>query len=230
MEIRDASDNSGASMLFLGANGFRNFRVANQIIGNDIFEITPSTTNGGTTWKTTPAIAIQGTNNRVAINTTSFSGIDPKDGVTNRNYNLNIQGDININGSVFQNNSEFVTSRWTQATNNTDIYRLSKVGIGVADPTYTLQVGGSGNTGVNIQGTNFGSSTAGASNNQNNSVLYANADRQWLDTYGIFKTNRNTVAENVTIPSNTNAVSTGPITINSGVTVTILTNGTWRIV
>lgn len=230
MEIRDASDNAGAAMLFLGSSGFRNFRVGNQLVGNDIFEITPSTAAGGTTWKTTPAISIQGTNNRVAINTTSFSGIDPKDGTTNRNYNLNIQGDININGSVFQNNSEFVTSRWTQATNNTDIYRLSKVGIGVADPTYTLQIGGSGNTGVNIGGTNFGSTTAGASNNQNNSVLYANTDRQWLDTYGIFKTNRNAVAENVTIPSNTNAVSTGPITINNGVTVTILTNGTWRIV
>ena len=49
---------------------------------------------------------------------------------------------MNLNGQFFQNNAEFVTSRWTEASNNTDIYRLSKVGINKADPAYTLDCNG----------------------------------------------------------------------------------------
>jgi hypothetical protein len=209
MEIRDASDNSGAAMLFLGANGFRNFRLGNQLLANDIFEITPSTTNGGSTWKTTPAISIQGTNNRVAINTTAFSGIDPKDGTTNRNYGLNVQGDININGSVFQNNSEFVTSRWTQASNGTDIYRLSKVGINKSDPGYELDING----GLNLTG-----------------IMYINDVAQWIDSTGIIRVSATTLAEDVTIPANTNATSTGPIVISNGFTINVSTGSTWTII
>jgi len=220
MEIRDASDNSGASMLFLGASGFRNFRIGNQLNANDVFEITPSTANGGTTWGTTPALAIQGANNRVAINTSNFSGTDTSvsPNVT-RNYNLNIQGDININGNVFQNNAAFVTSRWTQATNQLDIYRLSKVGINKANPDYTLHVSGT----INFEGSSFTSQA-------NTSVLYVNGDRQYIDTYGVFKTNRNTVNEDITIPSNTNAMSAGPITINSGRIITIASGASWSVV
>ena len=218
--IDNAADNSGASMLFLGSSGFRNFRVGNQLVGNDIFEITPSTAAGGTTWSSTPSLAIQGSNNRVAINTTNFSGTDTtvSPNVT-RNYNLNIQGDININGNVFQNNAAFVTSRWTQATNQLDIYRISKVGINKVDPSYTLHVSGN----VNFEGASF-------TNQANTNVLYVNGDRQYIDTYGVFKTNRNTVAENITIPANTNAMSAGPITINSGITITISSGAAWSVI
>ena len=217
ISINDTTSN-GAPILFLGSSSNRNFRIGNQLLANDVFEITPSTTNGGSTWKTTPALAIQGTNNRVAINTTSFGGTDPTDGTTQRTYQLNIQGDININGSVFQNNAEFVTSRWTAATNTTDIYRLSKVGINKTDPTYTLHVAGT----ANIEGL--------ASSGSNTNVLYANADKQWLDSYGVFKANRNTVDENINIPANTNCVSAGPITISAGRTVNIANGATWSIV
>jgi hypothetical protein len=218
--IDNAADNSGAPILFLGANGFRNFRVGNQLLGNDIFEITPSTTNGGNTWKTTPAIAIQGTNNRVAINTTSFSGTDTtvSPNVT-RNYILNLQGDININGNVFQNNAAFVTSRWTQATNQLDIYRISRVGINKVNPDYTLHVSGN----INFEGSSFTSQA-------NTNVLYVNGDRQYIDTYGVFKTNRNSVNENITVPAGTNAMSAGPITINSGITITISPGAAWSVI
>ena len=59
-------------------------------------------------------------------------------------------------------------------------------------------------------------------------TVTANGDKQWVDSYGVIKTNRATIAEDVTIPSGTNGLSTGAITINSGFTVTV--NGEWTIV
>ena len=138
-----------------GAGGGRGFRLGSNIGGGaDMFEIYASQTNGGDDWKSlstpagAPALSIKGENNRMGINTNVTSGTDTT--VTpnvNRDYILNVQGDMNLNGQFFQNNAEFVTSRWTEATNQTDIYRLSKVGIGpesnaVKLPQKELVVGG----------------------------------------------------------------------------------------
>ena len=231
--------NSGAPMIFAGATGaetapgsgefLSNFRIGNQLLGNDVFEITANDgSQGAVTWKSTPGIALRGTDNRVAINTINFGGTDTT--VTpnvQREYQLNIQGDININGFVFQNNAEFVTSRWTESDNELDIYRASKVWINpdvnapgfTGNPTYALQVSGS----FGINGNTF-------SNGSNTDVFYVNGDRQYVDTYGIFKTNRNAIDEDVTIPGNTNAVSAGPLTINSGKIVTITNGSSWSVV
>ncbi len=207
--LDSANDNSGAPISFVGASSYRNFRVGNQLVGNHLFTIQASTDNGGTTWNGTPAISIKGDVNAVSINTTSTSGVDPESNTT-RNYKFNVQGDMNLNGQFFQNNQEFVTSRWTEASNNLDIYRLSKVGINKEDPTYQLHISGD----TNIE----------------SGALFANGVRQWVDSYGIFKSNSNTVAENVTIPANINCVSAGPITIATGYTVTINSGGNWAIV
>lgn len=59
-------------------------------------------------------------------------------------------------------------------------------------------------------------------------TISANGDKQWLDSYGVIKTNRETIAENITIPDGTNGLSSGPITIQSGYEVTV--NGEWVIV
>ena len=59
-------------------------------------------------------------------------------------------------------------------------------------------------------------------------IITANYSKQWLDTYGVIKGFKNTIDENVTIPSGTNGVSAGAITISSGNTVTV--QGEWRIV
>ena len=209
--ISDASGNSGAPLLFLGSSGYRNFRIGNNLQDNDVFEIGASDSDGGQAWKTTPAIAIQGTNNRVAINTDQFSGTDPDDGVTLRNYSLNIQGDININGLVFQNNAEFVTSRWTESPNEIDIYRQSKVGIGFTsdvDPSYELEVEGA----IGMSG-----------------KLYVNDVAQWIDSGGIIKVSGNTIAEDITIPGGTNAFTIGNVNINSGYTITVNSGATWNI-
>ena len=205
--VDSGNDNSGAPIEFFGAANYRNFRIGNQLIANHIFSFQASNSNGNNDWNTTPALQMDGSTNAVSINTTATSGTDPSNN-TVRAYKLNVQGDVNFNGQLFQDNQEFVTSRWTEASNTADIYRLSKVGINRADPDYTLDVGGE----ANIRG-----------------ITRVNADAQYLDTYGVVKRNRNSISENLTIGGADNAASYGPITIASGYTVTISSGGVWNI-
>ena len=57
--------------------------------------------------------------------------------------------------------------------------------------------------------------------------ISANGSSQWVDTYGIIKTNTTNIDENVTIPSGTNGMTAGPVTISTGKQVTV--NGAWSI-
>ncbi|AIX29768.1 tail fiber-like protein [Synechococcus phage ACG-2014e] len=234
VRIAKGVSNQEADIQFLGGGtgngGGRGFRIGNNIGGGaDVFEIYSSETNGADDWKSLatpdplpPALAIQGTNNRVGINTNSFSGTDTT--VTpneNRDYILNINGNMNIDGQLFQDNAEFVTSRWTKSTNDSgaNIYRNSKVGIGdVASPAYQLHVKG----GLNIEGSTY-------SSGQNQDVLWANGQAQWVDSYGIIKIQRTNINEDVTIPANVVSSSIGDIEIASGKTVTIASGGEWYI-
>jgi|TARA_Y100000289_G_C3882022_1_gene129246 hypothetical protein len=59
-------------------------------------------------------------------------------------------------------------------------------------------------------------------------TITANGDKQWVDSYGVIKTNRTTISEDVTIPADTNGLSSGPIVIAEGNEVTV--NGEWVIV
>ena len=59
-------------------------------------------------------------------------------------------------------------------------------------------------------------------------IITANHSKQWVDKYGVIKAFKNTIDENVTIPSGTNGVSAGTIKITSGYAVTV--QGEWRIV
>ena len=59
-------------------------------------------------------------------------------------------------------------------------------------------------------------------------IITANHSKQWVDKYGVIKACKNTIDENVTIPSGTNGVSAGTTKISSGYTVTV--RGEWRIV
>ena len=58
--------------------------------------------------------------------------------------------------------------------------------------------------------------------------ITANGAAQWLDTFVVIKENRDTIAEDITIPSGTNGLSSGPVTIADGHTITV--NGEWAIV
>ena len=215
--IDNANDNGGAPIYFLGSNTQKNFRIGNQEGFSNAFEITPSTNNGGQNWSTTPGLLVHG-DSRVSINTDATSGTDPETS-TVRSYRLNVQGDVNFNGQLFQNNAEFVTSRWTEATNQLDIYRLSKVGINTTDPQQMLAITGD----VNIIPGTFASG-------QNPNVLKANDSKLYVDSNGIFRRNNRTISENVTVANNDNCFSAGDITIQSGTTVTIANGGSWSVV
>jgi len=58
---------------------------------------------------------------------------------------LDVNGNINFNGDLFQDNQPFIASRWTATTTGGDIYRLSNVGIGTSTLTATLTVSGNAN-------------------------------------------------------------------------------------
>jgi hypothetical protein len=203
--------NSGAGQLnFYNNSGTRYWRVGSNNNATNYFSIEASDANGGTTFSGSPALAVSGVNNAVTINTTSTSGTDPSDGTTVRNYKFNVQGDMNLNGQFFQNNAEFVTSRWTEATNGDDIYRLSKVGINKADPQYTLDLDGD----FNITG-----------------IQYINGNAQWLDSNGIIKIVQNAdISENITIGNSSDCFSNGPIEIATGYAVTIGSGSSWAII
>ena len=67
-----------------------------------------------------------------------------------------------------------------------------------------------------------------AVNTEFKDTITANGDKQWVDSYGVIKTNRSTIDEDVSIPAGTNGLSTGVVSISSGQTVTV--NGEWTIV
>jgi hypothetical protein len=60
-------------------------------------------------------------------------------GSTNPQYLLDVNGDINFNGLLYQNNQPFIASRWSAGLGN-DIYRMSQVGIGTTNPEYDLDI------------------------------------------------------------------------------------------
>jgi hypothetical protein len=75
-------------------------------------------------------------------------------GSTLPNFKLDVSGDINLSGTLNQNGSPFVASRWTSGSGS-DIYRLNgDVGIGTTNPRFTLEVGavGAGGTQLFVNG------------------------------------------------------------------------------
>ena len=88
--------------------------------------------------------------------------------------------------------------------------------------TYGLQVN-------QLNGINLNASES-LSSGQKSTVLRASGDKQWIDSYGVFKRNRNTCSESIIITSSDNCMTAGPITINNGVTITVNDGGSWSVV
>jgi hypothetical protein len=201
--VKDDGENPSATIELLGATTKRNFRINAQ--ANDLLYFQASTDDGGTAWNTTPAISINGNNNRVAI------GGDPDTATSGNQYQLVVNGNINmVGGQLYKDGASFSGSNWN--TTGSDIYRNSRVAIGqttVSSSGVTdqkLQVGG----GISMTG-----------------ILYVNSQPQWFDSKGVIRASANDISENTTIPSGQTGISIGPIDINNNVTVTV--SGNWVI-
>ena len=88
--------------------------------------------------------------------------------------------------------------------------------------TYGLQV-------EQLNGINL-AATESLSSGQKSTVLRAGGDKLWIDSYGVFRRNRNSVNENISVNNGDNCMSAGPITINNGVTITVNNGGSWSVV
>ena len=87
--------------------------------------------------------------------------------------------------------------------------------------TYRVNVRGS--NGLNVD------ATEALSSGQKSTVLRASGDAQYIDSYAIFKKTRKTVSENISVNNGDECTSFGPISIDTGTTVTINTGGEWAI-
>jgi hypothetical protein len=171
------------------------------------------------------------TNDRVGIKSTTPG------------YTLDVNGDINFNGTFYQNGSQFVASRWTAGAGTT-IYRSSSVGIGSTQPAYTLDVGGD----INFSGTFYQnkspfvasrwSAGAGTTIYRDSSVGIGTtqpseklevAQGNILVTDGAVLTDQN-INVNVSIGTGKNGLLIGPVTVGLGVTIDVASGSTLVIV
>lgn len=89
--------------------------------------------------------------------------------------------------------------------------------------------------GYNAQPTSFNTSneiTLGDTNVTNFRIpgVGVTSNRSAISHNGVFYENAQTVTANYTITNGKNAMSAGPITINSGITVTVGTGETWTVI
>ena len=132
-------------------------------------------------------------------------------------------GNSSVNASLLQSgllvsNSTYSTSVGsgilTVGANTLTVVANGNVGIGKGNAGYNLDVNGS----INFTGSLY----------SGGSIINGGAKGGGTDA--VFYENDVTVNSNYTIGTNKNAMTAGPITINSGVTVTVNTGSTWVIV
>ena len=76
----------------------------------------------------------------------------------------------------------------------------------------------------------LGSGTASSSTVLKGDNTWGTAGGPSLGTNAIIRTNAKTIAENITFAGTENGMTAGPVTINSGYTVTVTSGSTWTIV
>jgi hypothetical protein len=143
------------------------------------------------------------------------TNLNSTDGVRRFYFSNNSYTVLNGNGQIY-----FQTGSSNQATLNGS--RWNFAGSGATQSTYRAQFEGS--NGINLN------ASESLSSGQKSTVLYATGDKQYIDSYGVFKRNRKTIGESITVSSSDNCITAGPITINNGTTVTVDSGGNWSVV
>ena len=89
--------------------------------------------------------------------------------------------------------------------------------------SYRMEIRGDNGLNINV-------SSVGVSSGQRSVVLRADGDKQWVDRYGIIKRNRQSISESITINNGDSCYTAGPLTVNSGYTISIASGGSWVII
>lgn len=139
-------------------------------------------------------------------------------------------GDTNFryaNASYFNqssSNAENGTISQVMITNGTDNY-LRKASISAF--TSSVQSNASGSWGISITGSAASATTATTATSATTATYGASGT---AGSSGAVHENTQTITSNYTMTTSYNGVSAGPITINTGITVTIPTGSSWSIV
>jgi hypothetical protein len=128
----------------------------------------------------------------------------------------NTQVQYNSSG-VLAGSSAFTFNSGTGALSATS---FSGAGTGLTGTASSLSIGGNAATATSA-------TSATSATNATNATYTAGGTS---GSGGAIYENPNTIASNYTITTNSNAMSAGPITVNTGVTVTVPTGSTWVIV
>jgi hypothetical protein len=150
-------------------------------------------------------------------------------------FNLTINGNATIPGSA--QNMMIAIGGIMQEPNAAYTVNGSTITFTSAPPTnatfWGIQLGDVLSIGIPSAGS-VGPTQISASGTPS-STTFLRGDQNWAGpaagggTDSIFYLNGKTVTTNYTIPSTSNAMSTGPISINSGVSVTISTGSRWVV-
>ena len=122
------------------------------------------------------------------------------------------------NDFFFRNDSDQTYASWDEGGR----CHFHEPGSNSIQSTYRVQV--TGDNGLNIN------ASEGLSSGQKSTVLRAGGDKQYIDSYVIFKRNIQTFSEIITVGARDNCMTAGPITINNGVTITVNDGGSWSVV
>lgn len=158
---------------------------------------------------------------------TVFSGAD---GNNQSLANLDSGSTIFLNGSKLSPDGDFTLSNGNTITLSTGAYANDILEIIEITKVTVADAGGA----VKRSGDTLTGNLVGPTFRPNRLTQATNADAvkrsetPYVGSNSIIRTNANNIAENITIDSDTNGMSAGPIQIDSGYTVTL--NGEWSIV
>jgi hypothetical protein len=143
------------------------------------------------------------------------NGTSGGDLILSENWNANANTvDSGVNATAYVNVS---------ATSGSVIFGTGNTGV---VPAERFRIGTAGQLGIG--GANYGTSGQALVSNGSGSAPSWQTVSSNKTTFGLYE-NASVISANYTITTNNNAISAGPITVNSGVTVTVPSGSTWTV-